>query len=293
MSSTYNLQQLSHYAFLESCIESRQKERAAKELKEKNARLEMLLSADAISLITKKQHLSIDNEIIASVSMEKDNSSNPKDLKRRHQDVLQSSIPTKTFRFNASAQPFVSSYASSRPSFNFNVFATPFVSSGSSPTGLRPTAPVFTPRSSSYRQSFNFNVFATPFVSSGSQRIGLRPTAPVFTPRSLSSPEGSYPSTPSSSECPSPTSSGSSTPKTTVSANPISGGFVFNMGVANAPEQGFYTEKFHLDEDAFLISVIEKTEDRSPKKMREFSPEELQKQDEIVNEMRKKFKNVL
>uniref|UniRef100_A0A1I7UDE3 Transcription repressor n=1 Tax=Caenorhabditis tropicalis TaxID=1561998 RepID=A0A1I7UDE3_9PELO len=164
--------------------------------------------------------------------------SKPKDLKRRHQDVLQSAIPTKTFRFNASAKPFVSS--SSRPSFNFNVFATPFVSSGSPP-------------------------------------IGLRPTAPVFTPLSLSSPEGSYPSTPSSSECPSPTSSGSSTPKTTVSPNPISGGFVFNMGVANAPEPGFYTEKFHLDEDAFLISVIEKSEDRSPKKMREFSPEELQK----------------
>ncbi|EGT41639.1 hypothetical protein CAEBREN_06821 [Caenorhabditis brenneri] len=98
---------------------------------------------------------------------------------------------------------------------------------------------------------------------------GFNVDAPVFVPRKTS---GS--STPTSSHC-----SGSTSP------TPSSGAFTFNIGVVNAPQSGVQTQRQHLDGDAFMI--IPSDAAAPPRKVKMFTPEEIEKQRQLVEEFKR------
>ncbi|CAL2028772.1 unnamed protein product [Caenorhabditis brenneri] len=100
---------------------------------------------------------------------------------------------------------------------------------------------------------------------------GFNIDAPVFVPRKVSE----CSSTSSSS------SSGSSSP-----TPPSSGSFTFNVGVVNATKSGMKTKKHYLDDNAFVIVPTDDTD--SPRTVKVFTAEELQKQKDLVEEFKKK-----
>uniref|UniRef100_A0A1I7UTC5 RBM17 n=1 Tax=Caenorhabditis tropicalis TaxID=1561998 RepID=A0A1I7UTC5_9PELO len=73
--------------------------------------------------------------------------------------------------------------------------------------------------------------------------------------------------------------------------DPPTQGFVFNLGVVNAPGPGFRTVQREMDDGTIVVSVDESTPVRN--KIKEFSIEELEKQKTITKEMKEKFEKSL
>ncbi|KAF1771462.1 hypothetical protein GCK72_003288 [Caenorhabditis remanei] len=84
-----------------------------------------------------------------------------------------------------------------------------------------------------------------------------------------------------------PPTSGPASPSLTAE-NPS---FAFNMGVANAPKPGFKVAKKKLSDSGEVFEMYVDTS--KPKKVKVFSPEEIKKQESLVDEWKRKIQNTL
>ncbi|EGT41147.1 hypothetical protein CAEBREN_19094 [Caenorhabditis brenneri] len=98
---------------------------------------------------------------------------------------------------------------------------------------------------------------------------GFNVNAPVFVPRTTSG--SSTPTSPNCCGSPSPT--------------PSSGAFSFNLGVVNAPKSGIQTRRQELNGDSFMI--VPSDDVVPPRRIKMFTPEEVEKQRQLVEEFKR------
>uniref|UniRef100_A0A1I7TQG4 Coat protein n=2 Tax=Caenorhabditis tropicalis TaxID=1561998 RepID=A0A1I7TQG4_9PELO len=161
-----------------------------------------------------------------------------------HATVFRPKTSTR-FQFRARAPAFVPR-SLMRLRSRFNVFAREFLPRRS--TSFNPAAPIFIPQSIRCK----WNTMAMEFKP----RTRFNASAAAFIPKAIRNKWNIK----AKEFKPAPRFNPAAKPfvprrKPKITPNPASGGFVFNVGVANAPMPGVKTWKQHLDGGAFKILV--------------------------------------